>query len=48
MVEGVGRAATEAFVFSFLVILMLDFFLAYSLNALRTIVWPVQPQQGFQ
>ena len=33
--EGVGRAATEAFVYLFfLVILVLDFFLAYSLNAL--------------
>jgi phospholipid/cholesterol/gamma-HCH transport system permease protein len=46
--EGVGRSATEAFVFSFLVILILDFFLAYFLNGLRVIVWPARPQQGFQ
>lgn len=32
--EGVGRAATEAFVFSFVAILVLDFFLALFLNAL--------------
>jgi phospholipid/cholesterol/gamma-HCH transport system permease protein len=46
--EGVGRSATEAFVFSFLAILILDFFLAYFLNGLRTVVWPARPQQGFQ
>lgn len=32
--EGVGRAATEAFVYSFVAILVLDFFLALALNAL--------------
>jgi phospholipid/cholesterol/gamma-HCH transport system permease protein len=32
--EGVGRAATEAFVYSFVAILVLDFFLALWLNAL--------------
>ncbi len=44
---GVGRAATEAFVWSFIVILILDFFLVFGLNALRTIVWPVAPKTGF-
>jgi phospholipid/cholesterol/gamma-HCH transport system permease protein len=39
--EGVGRAATGAFVYSFLAILILDFFLVFALNTLRTIVWPV-------
>jgi phospholipid/cholesterol/gamma-HCH transport system permease protein len=33
--EGVGRAATEAFVLSFLAILVLDFFLALVLNTLH-------------
>ncbi len=33
--EGVGRAATEAFVLSFLAILVLDFFLALLLNTLQ-------------
>jgi phospholipid/cholesterol/gamma-HCH transport system permease protein len=38
--EGVGRAATEAFVTSFIVILVLDFFLAILLNRLAGIFWP--------
>jgi phospholipid/cholesterol/gamma-HCH transport system permease protein len=46
--EGVGRAATEAFVWSFITILILDFFLVFSLNSLRTIVAPARPQAGFQ
>jgi phospholipid/cholesterol/gamma-HCH transport system permease protein len=46
--EGVGRAATEAFVYSFLVILILDFFLAYFLNALRPIIWHPRPSVGLQ
>ena len=33
--EGVGRAATEAFVLSFIAILVLDFFLALLLNTLQ-------------
>jgi phospholipid/cholesterol/gamma-HCH transport system permease protein len=32
--EGVGRAATEAFVYSFVAILVVDFFLALAINAL--------------
>jgi len=38
--EGVGRAATEAFVMSFITILVLDFFLAMFLNNLYTTIWP--------
>lgn len=45
--EGVGRAATEAFVYSFVAIIILDFFLVFFLDALRTIVWPIRPQGGF-
>jgi len=39
--EGVGRAATEAFVASFIVILVLDFFLAILLASLHDFWWPV-------
>jgi phospholipid/cholesterol/gamma-HCH transport system permease protein len=38
--EGVGRAATEAFVMSFIAILVLDFFLAMFLNNLYMRLWP--------
>jgi phospholipid/cholesterol/gamma-HCH transport system permease protein len=38
--EGVGRAATEAFVASFIAILVLDFFLALFLNNLHDYLWP--------
>ena len=38
--EGVGRAATEAFVTSFIAILALDFFLAMFLNNLYERLWP--------
>jgi phospholipid/cholesterol/gamma-HCH transport system permease protein len=38
--EGVGRAATEAFVASFIAILALDFFLAVSLDSLTAYLWP--------
>jgi phospholipid/cholesterol/gamma-HCH transport system permease protein len=38
--EGVGRAATEAFVLSFVAILALDFFLAMFLNSLYVYLWP--------
>lgn len=36
--EGVGRAATEAFVYSFVAILILDFFLGIAINALYPIL----------
>jgi phospholipid/cholesterol/gamma-HCH transport system permease protein len=38
--EGVGRAATEAFVYSFVVILILDFFLGMFLITLYQQLWP--------
>lgn len=38
--EGVGRAATEAFVASFIAILVMDFFLAMFLNNLSDQLWP--------
>ncbi len=38
--EGVGRAATEAFVASFIAILALDFFIALFLNNLYDALWP--------
>jgi phospholipid/cholesterol/gamma-HCH transport system permease protein len=38
--EGVGRAATEAFVASFIAILALDLFLALFLNNLHDRIWP--------
>jgi phospholipid/cholesterol/gamma-HCH transport system permease protein len=38
--EGVGRAATEAFVLSFMLILILDFFLGVFLNPLYYMLWP--------
>ena len=38
--EGVGRAATEAFVNSFIAIFILDFFLAMFLNTLFEYLWP--------
>jgi phospholipid/cholesterol/gamma-HCH transport system permease protein len=38
--EGVGRAATEAFVWSFVAILVLDFFLAMFANTLYSMLWP--------
>jgi phospholipid/cholesterol/gamma-HCH transport system permease protein len=38
--EGVGRAATRAFVASFILILVLDFFLALELNNLYEYLWP--------
>ena len=42
--EGVGRAATEAFVTSFMVILVLDFFLGMFLNSLYQRIWPTAPR----
>ena len=38
--QGVGRAATDAFVSSFIAVLVLDFFLAMFLNKLHAIIWP--------
>ena len=38
--EGVGRAATEAFVASFIAILALDFFLAITLDNVTAHLWP--------
>jgi phospholipid/cholesterol/gamma-HCH transport system permease protein len=38
--EGVGRAATEAFVVSFIAILVLDLFLGMFLNTLHDRLWP--------
>ena len=43
--EGVGRAATEAFVYSFVAILVLDFFLALFLNTVHELIWPVTGSQ---
>ncbi|MCS7015137.1 MAG: ABC transporter permease [Gemmatales bacterium] len=38
--EGVGRAATDAFVLSFVAILVLDFFLGLFFTGLSAILWP--------
>jgi phospholipid/cholesterol/gamma-HCH transport system permease protein len=38
--EGVGRAATSAFVFSFVLILVLDLFLGIVLNTIYLYLWP--------
>jgi len=38
--EGVGRAATEAFVYSFVAILALDFFLGIIMNGMYRVFWP--------
>jgi phospholipid/cholesterol/gamma-HCH transport system permease protein len=43
--EGVGEAATQAFVLSFIAILMLDFFLAMFFNSLYDYLWPGQAIQ---
>jgi phospholipid/cholesterol/gamma-HCH transport system permease protein len=45
--EGVGRAATQAFVVSFIAILVLDFFLAMFLNNLYDRIWPSAGMQAF-
>ena len=44
--EGVGRAATEAFVLSFIAILALDFFLALFLNSLQERLFGIQVMQA--
>ena len=38
--EGVGRAATSAFVISFVVILVLDLFLGIVLDNVYLMIWP--------
>ena len=38
--EGVGRAATAAFVYSFVLILVLDLFLGIALNSVYLLIWP--------
>jgi phospholipid/cholesterol/gamma-HCH transport system permease protein len=38
--QGVGRACTEAFVASFVIILVMNFFLAMFLNTLYQMLWP--------
>jgi phospholipid/cholesterol/gamma-HCH transport system permease protein len=38
--EGVGRAATAAFVLSFVIIITLDFFLSIGLDKVHDIIWP--------
>ena len=38
--EGVGRAATEAFVLSFIAILVLDFFIGILWNRTYDALWP--------
>jgi len=38
--EGVGRAATSAFVISFVIILVLDFFLGIALDEFYLMIWP--------
>lgn len=41
--EGVGRAATAAFVYSFVMILILDLFLGIFLDQIYYAIWPVTP-----
>jgi phospholipid/cholesterol/gamma-HCH transport system permease protein len=38
--EGVGRAATAAFVLSFVIIIVLDLFLSIGLDRVHDIIWP--------
>jgi len=38
--QGVGKACTEAFVASFIVILMMNFFLAMLMNGIYHMLWP--------
>jgi phospholipid/cholesterol/gamma-HCH transport system permease protein len=39
--EGVGRAATEAFVYSFIAILAIDFLLGAFLMKMYFVLWPM-------
>jgi phospholipid/cholesterol/gamma-HCH transport system permease protein len=41
--EGVGKAATAAFVHSFVVILVADFFLGIGINSVYNVLWPGGP-----
>jgi phospholipid/cholesterol/gamma-HCH transport system permease protein len=41
--EGVGRAATEAFVIAFVAILIIDFVFAMLVNTLYAMIWPGVP-----
>ena len=41
--EGVGRAATAAFVYSFVTILVIDLFLGIFLDTLYYSIWPTGP-----
>jgi phospholipid/cholesterol/gamma-HCH transport system permease protein len=41
--EGVGRAATNAFVYSFVLILILDLFLNIGIDAVYQSIWPDGP-----
>ena len=38
--EGVGKAATAAFVISFVIILILDFVISISLDRVHDLIWP--------
>ena len=38
-----GKAATSAFVYSFVVILLLDLFLGIGLDAFYVMIWPEGP-----
>ena len=42
--EGVGRAATSAFVYSFVIILLLDLMLGIALDAVYFSIWPETPK----
>lgn len=42
--EGVGRAATSAFVYSFVAILLLDLMLGIGLDAVYYMIWPEAPK----
>ncbi len=42
--EGVGRAATSAFVYSFVIILLLDLTLGIALDAVYYSIWPEAPK----
>lgn len=44
--EGVGRAATEAFVLSFIAILVFDFFLSLVLSDVARLLWPSGMRSG--
>ena len=41
--EGVGRACTQSFVASFIMVLVLDFFLTVILNAIYVSIWGFKP-----